>query len=94
MTQQIWKYSLKSDLSAIAMPVGAEILHLTLFKGIPTIWALVDPDADLEIRTFETVPTGHVIENELIERREYVGSYEVWEINALVIKHVFEQLLK
>jgi hypothetical protein len=62
MKKVIWKFELEpTDNQEIEMPKGAEILTAQNQVGIPCLWALVDPTAEKETRTFEVVGTGHPI---------------------------------
>lgn len=54
--KQIWKYDV--DEGSIRMPIGAKILSLQLQNNRPKMWAVVDPNAGTEMRTFEIVGTG------------------------------------
>ena len=57
---RIYKYPLVIKCSQeIALPEGAKILTFQMQDRSPFIWALVDPDASLESRTFRVVGTGH-----------------------------------
>ncbi len=40
------------------MPTGAIIRHVAVQNGIVCVWAEVDPDAPIEVRTFEIFGTG------------------------------------
>jgi len=80
----IWKFPLPSAERApeaiVSMPKGAEVVHFAMQGGAPTIWALVDDQAKLEDRPFQTFGTGHRI----TDGAEYVGSYYtgpfVWHV--------------
>lgn len=88
--RRIFKYGLSvADENSVVMPKGAIILSLQIDKRtlLPTIWATVDPDAETEIRTFETIGTGHPI-NELSKgKRIYIGTYQCLDY---FVGHVFE----
>ena len=75
----IWKYRLYiGPLTVIEMPKGAEILAVQTQDGRPCIWAIVDPDAPVELRTFEMCGTGHKMK-ELAEdeTRVYIGTVQI-----------------
>lgn len=65
----IWKFPVRvGNDAAISMPKDAWIVHLshqrTPIPGMAvTFWALVEPDAEREIRTFRVYGTGHLIED-------------------------------
>ena len=89
MSKSIWKFELKvQDFEEIEMPATAEILSLQVQNGKPCIWALVDPTARKETRTFATYGTGHpIVTNEGISHT-FIGTYQL-PSNGLVF-HVFE----
>ena len=56
----IWKFTIAlTDEPSVQMPEGAEVIHFDNQDGTPTIWAVVDPDAPLEVRHFSLRGTGH-----------------------------------
>ena len=55
----IWKYTL--DVKAynnVEMPKGAVVVYVAAQYERPTLWVLVDPHAEKEIRSFGMVATG------------------------------------
>lgn len=67
------------------MPIGAEILSVQVQRGNPHMWALVDPEAPCEVRTFRILGTGYI---ELGAPGQHLGSFQLND-GALVF-HVFE----
>jgi hypothetical protein len=64
MNKTIWKYTLGiSDAQILALPKGATILSVAEQYGEVTLWALVDPDKELEHRLFYIFGTGHPVPN-------------------------------
>lgn len=61
----VYKYEIPfSDVAEVKLPKGAEVLHLRALSGAGgpiTMWALVEPDAEMETRTFRIAGTGHGI---------------------------------
>jgi hypothetical protein len=43
----------------LMMPAGAEVLAAHMYIDGPVLWALIDPAAALETRTFTVMATGH-----------------------------------
>lgn len=83
----VWKYGLpKLTTTVLEMPVGAEFLHTAVQDDVVTIWALVNPAARLENRTFTVYGTGHVIQNP--DDLTYLGS--CLEDGGRFVWHVFE----
>lgn len=85
--KKIWKYSMAGPDCKFTMPKGAEILTVQIQYGIPQIWALVNPDADLEVRHLVFYGTGHGCPD---NPGKYIGTFQ---INAgSLIFHVFEEI--
>lgn len=84
----IFKYPLSViDEQEISMPVSARILCVQVQRGVPCLWALVDPDDSQTPRSIRIVGTGHPIRwGAGIEH--YIGTFQALE-GALVF-HVFE----
>jgi hypothetical protein len=82
----VHKYELSDSVNQtlVNMPAGAEILRLAVQRGVPTIWARVDPDADRVTRTFQIFGTG----NPIPPAAKYVGTFDVGPF----VWHVFELL--
>ena len=76
----IWKFPLTGE--AVDMPIGSSILAVQDQRGIPTLWALVDPHAAAtEERRFVIMPTGRVFQ---INGKRHIGTYQqgpfVWHL--------------
>ncbi len=85
MSKTIWKYELQmKDQQTIEMPKGAELLSVQVQFGIPVLWALVNPDAELVSRRIGTHGTGHSIQH----GGRFIGTYQV--CNGELVFHVFE----
>jgi hypothetical protein len=85
----VWKFPLSIGIAPpvadIAMPVGAEILHVGQQDDVPTVWALVDPGARAtEARHLLAVPTGF----ELPFACDYLGTTHIHD--GRIVVHVFE----
>lgn len=84
-SMKVYKYQITNKKRQdIELPEGAQILSLQLQKGIPTIWALVDPEAVTYTRRFFVVATGEEIGDHL----EYVGTFQVPE--SELVFHIFK----
>jgi hypothetical protein len=75
----IYKYTLTPS---VEMPIGAEILDIQMQDDLIRMWALVDPNAPLEERRFETVGTGWSVGAGLQHIKTFQEGSFVW--------HVFE----
>lgn len=86
--RKVFKYRLAlTDFQSVAMPPG-RILSVQLQRGIPCLWALVDPSTPLVRRSFRIHGSGHEIEG--ADDLRYIGTVQLTE-GALVF-HVFEEL--
>jgi hypothetical protein len=91
MNKKIYKYELKTEaIQTVKMPVNAEILAIQTQHETPCIWALVDPNAPLQVRAFETFGTGHDVHYDMGVHRIYKGTYQL--ANGALVFHVFERL--
>lgn len=82
----IWKFPLAAlGRNAVYMPVHSQILAVQMQAGVPTLWALVQPDADRETRRFETVGTGQPLSDDL-DGHGYIGTIQ----QGPYVWHVFE----
>ena len=86
MNRTIWKFPLAvGDVSQIAMPEGAEILSVQTQQEQPCLWALVDPGATLEARSFRLAGTGHPIFEDNIR---FIGTFQL--SGGSFVGHLFE----
>ena len=71
----IWKYKIfPEEKQQISIPEGAKILDVQMQRGVPCVWALVDPDAEHEIRTLVARGTGRPI---ITRPGEYIGTFQM-----------------
>lgn len=67
------------------MPKGAKILSLQMNNKMPCIWAIVNPNAEKEVRKFNIYGTGHnITEDDL----KYIGTFQMH--NDMLVFHLFE----
>jgi hypothetical protein len=85
MKRVIWKFELKGFRCKIEMPKDASILEIQTQKETPCIWAICDPEAEKETRTFVVKGTGHVY-NFMEEPLIYLGTFQ----EGRLVWHVFE----
>jgi hypothetical protein len=85
---RIWKWTLEvTDEQSLSMPYGAEILCIQSQRGFPQLWALVDENAPVVERTFETYGTGNLMPDNYSGK--YIGTYQIH--NEELVFHVFEE---
>lgn len=90
MSQTIYKYPISPTLNVtIDLPVGAEILTVQTIDNSPYIWALVDPNAEIETRFFEVFATGEEILSDMGTTRRYIGTFQIQYAITLMF-HLFE----
>jgi hypothetical protein len=87
---EIWKYRINTGkdqkYQVIEMPRGAQVLCVqTQYRDQPQVWALVEPDNEVEDRSFVLVGTGWEVEPGL----RYIGTFQINQ-GALVF-HLFER---
>jgi hypothetical protein len=83
--KMIWKFPLR-DMGPceVPMPQGAEILDVQMQNELPCIWAMVDPHAPVEAKTFVIHGTGHVVGDDT--KLSYIGTVQ----QGTLVWHVFE----
>lgn len=86
----VWKFPLRlANLDArpvVAMPLGARVLACHVLAGEPTVWAQVDPDAEIGPRRFALVGTGTPFDPAGLR---YIATVQLDSGDVL---HVFEDL--
>jgi len=82
----IWKFEVPVADGRIVldMPRKAQCLDLQMQNGTPCVWALVDPEAPLQRRSFVWVGTGHAVPEHW---SGYIGTVQMHD-GALVL-HLF-----
>jgi hypothetical protein len=81
----IWKYPLPfpgKDMFALDMPEDARLLRVEVQRGVPCLWALVEPGKPLEMQQFAIVGTGHPCPD-----IGYVGSFHL--LDGDFVGHLF-----
>lgn len=90
MKRVIWKYSWDPVMTEMNfdMPVNAKILHVDVQRGIPCIWAMVDPTVSSENRQFLLWGTGASLPGNETIHLEHLGSFLMQE--GRFVFHIFE----
>lgn len=84
--KSIWKYEVPIEgMFKISMPKGAEIIAFQVQHEKPCIWAIVNTDAELTIRTFAIIETGHPFTE---NPGKYIGTIQMAGGN--LVWHLFE----
>lgn len=82
----IWKFAIPFiyDVLSFEMPRGSQGLTVQVQRGIPTLWALVDPNAPKTTHEFRIVGTGRMFDP---SGMRYVGTFQdgnfVWHVYQL-----------
>ncbi|MBA7614272.1 hypothetical protein ES703_21535 [subsurface metagenome] len=86
----IYKYPIPiEDHFTLELPKDARILTVQIQRGTPQLWAVVDPEAEKEIRHFRLSGTGHPLGgSDFLKMSNYIGTFQI-ENGALVF-HLFE----
>lgn len=82
----VYKYPFDiKDVVIVAMPAGAQVLHIGMQNGTPCLWALVDTDSPIVQRTFYVRGTGHPVQDSLWHVGSFLmaGGHLVWHVFAL-----------
>lgn len=84
----VYKYQLNRSLESILeLPKGAEVLKVDVQNESICLWALVDPNAQTETRTFEVFGTGHQMDE---CKRRFINTFFVH--GGQYVFHAFERL--
>ena len=87
--KEIWRYQFDiTDTVEIKMPAGAEIISVQTkgARSTPCMWAIVEPRANKETRTFKVFGTGHPIPDDLALK--FLDTFQVEHL--VLVFHVFE----
>lgn len=86
MTTEVWRYEVRPlTTQQISMPQGAQVLSVAEHPlGDVSLWALVDTNAEREMREFTVAGTGWAVNP---DSARYIGTVPLRE--GLVF-HVFE----
>lgn len=90
----IYKYRLPfQEKATVRMPVGAEIIRIDGVEGALWIWAVVDPDEDMEIsREFHLFKTGAEMPDNILEDSYVYRGCGAIYIQMELMLYVFEKL--
>lgn len=82
---RVYKYPLADGGGPVLvrMPKGAKIVAVRLQNNVPTLWAEVDPAANMTVRKFQVFPTGANVP----DAATYLGTFEA---DGWFIGHVYE----
>lgn len=87
---KIYKFPLQLvDFQTLYLPKDAKTLSVQAQYDVPTIWVLVDPEAETEARKFWVIGTGHPTP-ENINDLKFLGT--VQQGGGTLIWHVFEEI--
>lgn len=87
----IWKYPLDiTDSQTIEAPEGAEFLSVIEQNGIPTLYALVNPEGPkVEQYKVQIRGTGHPIEESLLKAYVFLGTVQAGGEFINFVWHIF-----
>jgi hypothetical protein len=81
----IWKFKL-TPVSALHIPAKGKLMTVQVQREEPCLWVLVDPNAQTELRVFDTYGTGHNLPE---NPGTYVATFQT--NNGHLVWHVFER---
>jgi hypothetical protein len=90
--KKIYKYELPAAHGGyliLSLPANAEIISTGMQDDKLMLWALVNPENDLETRSFSLYHTGDDI-NFIAGKNRFIGTYSLR--NGKYILHLFENL--
>jgi hypothetical protein len=90
----IYKYQLEVKTNqTVKMHEGAQILSVQVQRGVPCVWAVVDPDQPEASYGFETYGAGHPVppDTEHVVR-DFVGTYQLND--GEFVGHVFVRVYR
>jgi hypothetical protein len=79
---KVYKFPLDQDNFA-GVPLGAEFLSVAMQNGRLTVWAIVDPLAETELRQFAVYGTGQELRS---KREDFIGTV----FDGPFVWHVFK----
>lgn len=87
---KIFKYRLPfMEVAQVEMPIGAKIIRVDGLDGALWIWAIVDENAQTEIRSFRLFKTGSEMPEDILSY-EYLGCGAIF-IQMELMMYVFEK---
>ena len=81
----IWKTEITAGSGSAALPKGARPISVHVQDGTPCMWSIVDPEAEIEMRSIHIAGTGHDLPENL---GAFIGTFLVQ--NDSLVFHVFE----
>ncbi len=84
----VYKYQLTTNRETqLELPKGADILKVDVQNDTVCLWAMVDPNAKKEARTFEVFGTGHPMPD---FNRRFINTFFVQ--GGTYVFHAFERI--
>ncbi len=86
---RIWKYQMPvSEDFELTLPKGAEIIRMAGENGMLWLWAVVDTQADCEVRRFKSYKAGGTMPDDL-SGHSFVGMAHIYIQQELML-YIFE----
>lgn len=86
---RIWKYQMPvSEVFDMKLPKGAQIIRMAGENGMLWLWAVVDTQAEDEVRHFKAFKAGGTMPDDL-SGHEFVGMAHIY-IQAELMLYIFE----
>ena len=90
----IWKYPFDVDDSfELNMPQGAKILTVQEQDRKGCMWAIVNPENEIESRRFCILGTGHMHPLDFFLSKRYIGTFQQpFPMGGSLVWHLFEHI--
>lgn len=91
----VWKFPLRWGEVSVSMPRHAKVVLVGKdpASDYPALWAVVDPEAERETRTFAVVGTGHAVPESSYHLGSLIELPFVWHVFETSEKQVLAQML-
>jgi len=97
-TFAIWKYPFPiEDTFTLEIPKGAQVVHVGAqphsrdpSTEVPTLWCLVNKDAEKVPVEFTLVGTGHLLSEEFVENSIHLGTF--FMAGGRLVWHLFAKI--
>lgn len=84
----VYKYQLSAKVETrVELPKGAQVLKIDIQGNAVCLWAMVDPDAEKEARTFEVFGTWHSMP---VANRLFINTF--FAQSGTFVFHAFERI--
>lgn len=87
---KIFKYQISTQMQSIYMNKNATILSAQTQDNKTVFWATFSETEEMAYRTFHLFLTGEPIDNELLKKLKFIGTYQ--QNFGAFVSHLFEEI--